>query len=437
MNSETSPLDEFRRLVTRRARQFPAQWEASRRLIEKSAFPSTIVRLLRLSQEGDVPSAIKESLRRALGQRQAPQLPDLDGESLRALTGLPPAKALRALCVFFELIPRPGAQWPVPALSGEEIERRIRVSANLFDLLRDDGAASVLDLGAGDLSFAGELVGQYLPALQRQNRPLILHCLDRLDSRSKLGSPLHPDQDRIRTLKEKLGTAFSFFSNQDMFDLRSLDKAGQLAPRYSIAACWAPATPTFAYEPARLPLPMIEEDLRRTKGTFRHIRFHGESALEVQHGDRTLLFPSWKFEIVGPLALLNLLRQRGSLCVLGAVDSQVFWELLAQLLDEPRYRPPGRLFTAANLREIFGEIYCVLDRLSIGDSIDLGELGALRRRFPRADGSASVSHAPPAFRYVRISRGATLAGIPASSTARRFRMMTEEVPPWFLTLIPG
>jgi hypothetical protein len=91
MNSETSPHDEFRRLVTRRARQFPAQWEASRRLIERSAFPSTIGRLLRLSQEGDVPSAIKESLRRALGQRQAPQLHDLDGESLKALTGLPPA----------------------------------------------------------------------------------------------------------------------------------------------------------------------------------------------------------------------------------------------------------------------------------------------------------------------------------------------------------
>jgi hypothetical protein len=437
MNSETDPLAEFRHCVNRRARQFSAQWEASKRLIEKTAFPSTITQLLRLSQEGNAPEAIKETLRRVLRQRATPRLQDFDSESLKALTGLPPAKALRALCVYFELIPRPGAHWPVPSLSSEEVERRIRASANPFELLRDDGAASVLDLGAGDLSFAAELAEQYSPELQRQNRRMILHCLDRLDPRSTLGAPLRPDPDRIRTLKKQLGPAFSYFSPQDMFSLRSLDEAGQLAPRYSLAVCWAPATPTFAYEPGRLPHSMIEADLHRTKGTFRRIRYQGESALEVRHGDRALLFPSWKFEIVGPVALLNLLRQRGSLCVLGAVDAQVFWELLAQLLDEPRYRPPGRLFTAASLPEIFGEIYRALDHLPIGDSINLAELGSLRRQFPPAGESASVSHVPAAFRYIRISRGATFPGTPASSTARKFHLMVEEVPPWFLTLVPA
>jgi hypothetical protein len=221
-----------------------------------------------------------------------------------------------------------------------------------------------------------------------------------------------------------------------MFDLRSLDEHGKLAPRYTIATCWAPATPTFAYEPARLSQSVIDEDLRRTKGSFRHTQFQGESALEVQHGDRALLFPSWKFEIAGPLALLNLLARRGSLCVLGSVDAQVFWEFLAQLLEDPRYRPQDQPFTSANLPEIFGEIHRTLDHLPIGDSINLADIGTLRHQYHFADPSASTNHSTDSFRYVRISRGATFPGIPASSTARKFSAMTEEAPPWFLTLIP-
>lgn len=114
MSPETNPLSEFRRLINRRARQFPKQWQNSKQLIEKSAFPSTVARLLHLSQEKDLPATIKESLHGVFGQKQAQRVQDLDGESLKALTGLPPAKALRALCVCFELIARPGSQWPVP-----------------------------------------------------------------------------------------------------------------------------------------------------------------------------------------------------------------------------------------------------------------------------------------------------------------------------------
>ena len=234
MSPETNPLAEFRRLINRRARQFPTLWEASKQLIEKSAFPSTDARLLRRSQEKDPPATIKESLRTVFGQKQAQRVQDLDGKSLKALTGFPPAKALRALCVFFELIARPGSQWPVPMMSSEEIEQRIRHTANPFDLLRYTEVASVLDLGAGDLSFASELVDLYVPEMQRQNRQLILHCLDRLDPHSKLGGPLHPEQDRLRMLQEKVGSTFAFFANQDMFDLRNLDEQGKLVPRYTI-----------------------------------------------------------------------------------------------------------------------------------------------------------------------------------------------------------
>jgi hypothetical protein len=222
-----------------------------------------------------------------------------------------------------------------------------------------------------------------------------------------------------------------------MFDLHPLEDRGVLARKYTIATCWAPATPTFAYDPGRLAQPIIEEELRLTMGKSRQTRYQGERALEVLHGDRALLFPPWKFDIVGPRALLNLLATRGLICVLGAVDNQVFWELLAQLLEDPRYRPRDLPFTIANIPEIFGEVFRTLNRLPIGDTIDLAEVGMLRHPPPEAESASPPDHMLRTFRYVRISRGATFPGMPASHTARQFSAMVEEATPWFLTLIPA
>jgi hypothetical protein len=269
-----------------------------------------------------------------------------------------------------------------------------------------------------------------------RHRDLIVHCLDRLHPHSKLGGPLHPERKRLQSLQQQLGTRFGFFSDQDMFDLRTLDDQGRLSPRYTIVSCWAPATPTFAYEPSRLSPSVIEEDLCRTKGSFRHTRFDGEQALEVHHGKRTLLFPSWKFDIAGPLALLNLLASRGSLCVVGAVDSQVFWEMLAQLLEDPSYRPADQPFTAENLPRIFGELHKALDRLPHGEPVSLADLATLRTHIPSHGKASDDDTSFVAFRYVQVRRGATFPGIPASSTARTFTSMAEEAPPWFLTLVP-
>ncbi|MBH0200022.1 MAG: hypothetical protein HP497_11495 [Nitrospira sp.] len=437
MSAEPSSLAEFRRLVSERARQFSTQWEASRQLIERQKFAATVSRLLQLVQQRDLPATVKEPLLKVFDRPQAQRVQDLNGEWLKTLTGFPPAKALRALCIFFDLVATPGSQWAIPAIASEEVELLIRRRANPFDLLHVVEPASLLDLGAGDLSFAGELVEYYGPELRRQRRQLLLHCIDRLDPGSQLGAPLHPSQERLRTLQQTDGVSFAFYGNQDMFDLRSLEERGLLAKRYAIATCWAPATPTFAYDPGRLARPIIEEELRRTMGASRQIRYQGERALEVLHGDRALLFPPWKFEIVGPRALLNLLATRGLLCVLGAVDNQVFWELLAQLLEDPRYRPRDRPFTAATIPEIFGDLYVALARLPIGDSVELSELGTLRQPLPTDTSSSSPNHTLGTFRYVRISRGATFPGIPASNTARQFSAMAEEVAPWFLTLIPA
>lgn len=438
MTVQSDPLAQFRSLVSRRAKHSPTQWEASRRLIENDHFLSTLERLRNLCREKDLPAAVQEQLRLAF-RPEAQRVQDLNGAALKVLTGLSPTKALRALCLYFDLVQHPASRWPIPGMSSEEIERGLRRTDNPFDLLLESDVASVLDLGAGDLSFASELADRYLPLLQQQNRQLILHCVDRLHPNSKLGGPLHPEQKRILALKERLGASFGFFGNQDMFQLSNLDDQGKIAPRYAIVACWAPATPTFAYEPTRLSASIIADHLRRTKGAFRYTRIDGEAALEVQHGERALLFPSWKFEILGPLALLNLLAHRGSLCVLGAVDAQVFWEILAQLLEDARYRPQNQPFTSENIPEIFGDIYRALNQLPIGESLDLADLETLRTRFPATEPSSAlnISDIPAySFRHIRIRRGATFRGVPASSTARKFSSMVEEVPPWFLTLVP-
>jgi hypothetical protein len=64
-------------------------------------------------------------------------------------------------------------------------------------------------------------------------------------------------------------------------------------------------------------------------------------------------------------------------------------------------------------------------------------VAALRRHYLESDAPPVLDGMAGHFRYVRISRGATFPGIPASSTARKFTSMTEEVPPWFITLVPA
>ncbi|HYR03421.1 MAG TPA: hypothetical protein VES58_08760 [Syntrophobacteria bacterium] len=436
--SEQDPIAEFRRMVNRAAHESGSKWEDSKRVHESAIFPVISQQLFQASQSAILQPAVKEALRQALNEGRASRMHELDGPGLKTLTGFPPSKAVRALCVYFGLIQGRAARWPVPEMSDEEIDRLLRPATNPFELLRQSPVASVLDLGAGDLSFACDLADQYVPVLQSQGRDLILHAVDRLDPASKLGGPLHPGQERIARLQKQPGLSFHFYGNQDMCDLHELDDAGKLAARYAIVTCWAPATPTFAYEPTRLSDAVITADLRRTKGAFRHIRYEGESALEVQHGERALIFPSWKFEIRGPLALLNLLARRGVVGILGAVDSQVFWELLAQLLEDPRYRPPDLPFTSSNLPDIFGEVYQRLTGLAIGEALSLADLTSLRTILPLPGRTAAqAEHKPCSFRQVLIRRGAVFPGLPASSTARRFSDMIEESPPWFMTLVPN
>jgi hypothetical protein len=436
MTSPAQVLADFRSQVTQLLQERDKEWEASRKLVETKQLAATLKRLIEEAHQVDLPVIIREAITLALGNSEATSIQDLPGPRLKELTGLPPTKALRALCVWFGILESPSSRWLTPSLQSEEIEVFALSHSNPFDLLLEANVASLLDLGTGDLSFATELVEQYVAPLQQQQRELILHGLDRLQPGSKLGGPLHPERERLNGLRSRTGLSFQFYGNQDMFNLGNLDQAGKLAPRYAVVSCWAPATPTFAYEPTRLSESVIAQDLHRTKGTFRRTHYSGEPALEVQHGGRALLFPSWKFEIRGPLALLDLMARRGFLCVLGAVDSQVFWEILAQLLDDARYRPSNQPFTSDNLPTIFGEIFEQLSRLVLGQTLNLSDNAVLRRQIPRVLSLLPAQDPFYRFRYIQIRRGASFPGIPASSTARRFSGMVEESPPWMLVLVP-
>ena len=100
---------------------------------------------------------IRVAITLALGNSEAARIQDLPGPRLKELTGLPPTKAVRALCVWFGIVEGPTSQWPVTSLRSEEIEAFAHSHFNPFDLLLDVDVASLLDLGAGDLSLATEL----------------------------------------------------------------------------------------------------------------------------------------------------------------------------------------------------------------------------------------------------------------------------------------
>jgi hypothetical protein len=436
MDVNPNELAEFRRQVAAARSAHGEQWEASRRLVEPNRLPGTLHALRETITASPWSLAIKEAVAAALNKTHLSQSGELSAESLRQLTGLPAIKAIRALCLLLDLVSRQPTFDSIPALSPAEVEALVRKHDNPFDLLLASPTPSILDLGAGDLAFADELAAHYGPPLLQRGIPFVLHCVDRLDPASRLGGPLHPEASRLARLQQNPALNFRYVGDQNMFNLDELDRTHVLLRRYSIVTCWGPATPTFAYEPSRLADAIIQADLRRTKGEFRTVSFDREQALEVSHQGRFLLFPPWKFDIRGPLCLLRLMAGRGSLCILGAVDAQVFWEILAQLLEEPRARPTDRLFTPETLSEAFGDLYRQLSNLPIGRVLDLGEISRLRTAIPSAGTAPDQNASCSRFRHVRVRRGAWFDGMPASSTARLFSHMTEEAPPWFVTLVP-
>jgi hypothetical protein len=408
-------------------------WSASRRLVAPALACQTVQRLRAALAGSALEPGLRDSLSAVLLPGETGGLRGISGETLRELTGLNPTKAVRNLCLFFDL-DNMGKASEVSALTQLEIEAVVRGSENPFDLLLNADVASLVDFGAGDLTFEEQLVERYLPGLESLEKDFILHCQDRLDPETGFGTLVRVAQDRLERLRRHPSPRlqFHFFARQDMFEMTEQAVA---CDRYTIAVCNSPASPTFAYEPTRFSEGAIARHLRETKGDHRRRSLRGHEVLEVTHGGEVLTFPAWKFDIYGPLMLLDLLSRSGKLCVLSAVDTEVFWELLAQLLPEDSARPRDVFFTAENVGKYFGETHERLSRLAIGERMVLPQV---RVDLPRVLFSKETETIRRyTFRYVEVRRGALFPGVPAGTTAHVFEKMTRETAPWFLTLVPA
>lgn len=423
---------QLRRLLKESKSAHPVAWESARKLVHRSRLAHTLDELVERIRRSPLPSTLREGLVAGLGTTPA-STGGIDQARLKELTGFPPTKAIRALCVYFALVREeaPSSLGPAP----HDVEAFVQQNPSPYDLLLQVEKPSLLDLGAGDLSFEEELLDHYLAALQQNGKTLTLHAQDRLQPGSQLGGAYHADPERLRRFARYSpdDLQFRFWGGVDMMDLSSHP---HLLAWYTMVTCHAPATPAFAYEPTRLSPATIHAHLTGTKGEYRTVRVHGEEALEVMHRGKRLTFPAWKFVIQGPLALLNLAARRGALGVLAAIDDEVFWEILAQLVEDPGMRPTDVVFTPDVLPEIFGQVHQALSSLKVGERCNLSDVTPLRQTMPGGTTSRERKPGPYRFRFVEIRRGAVFPGMPAGSTARQFRHMSEEVPPWHLVLVP-
>src|SRR5881409_585858 len=201
---------EFRGRLNRSRETNQEAWDLSRRLVRPSSLQATLKQLAEAIRASSLPPSVRDALLSGLCDGTADRMQALPGDTLRQLTGLSPTKAVRALCVLFGL-----ARRSAPADSGStftpaQIEQFVRGCANPFDLLLAAEAASLLDLGAGDLSFAAELAELYRPRLRQSNKGLTLHCVERLRPGSTLGGRLHVGQDRLERLRHFPSAGFHF-----------------------------------------------------------------------------------------------------------------------------------------------------------------------------------------------------------------------------------
>ena len=425
-------LAEFRKRLREVVENDREAWAASRHLVAPSIACDTIKRLEMAVAGSSLDPGVRDELLRLLLPHENAEGRAIPDDALRRLTGLNPTKAIRNLCLLLGVGVADHAE-PVSMMTQEAIEAAVRNKENPFDLLLDADHASLVDYGAGDLTFEEELVERYVDAVARLSRDLTLHALDRLDPRDEFSALVRAGKERLNRLRRHPSPhlKFKFFGNQDMLDLTAW-RTG--CSRYTVAVCHSPASPTFAYEPSRISPQAIQARLRETKGDFRRTMVGGREVLEVLHRGERLTFPAWKFDIYGPLALLDLLSRKGKLCILGAVDMEVFWEILSQLLPDEQARPRDVIFTAENVQKFFGSAYERLLNLAVGEQTVLRDI---RQDLPRVLGAERERGETYGFRYVQIRRGAVFPGVPAGRTARVFGQMTTEAAPWFLTLVPA
>ncbi|HTK87484.1 MAG TPA: hypothetical protein VL329_07120, partial [Nitrospiraceae bacterium] len=145
-------------------------WESSTKLVGHASIDATLTRLAQAIQASDQSTELKEMLVRSLPGQLSGTIHQAQGRSLKQLTGLPTTKAVRALCLLFGLAGPAKDSAPCSSWPPMQIEAFLRSHRNPYDLLLDIDVPSLLDLGAGDLSFAVELADRYVPRFEQRQR---------------------------------------------------------------------------------------------------------------------------------------------------------------------------------------------------------------------------------------------------------------------------
>jgi len=434
MDNQTLDIQEFRTRIKAIRESSPQHWEASRKLMAPESLAATLPVLIQSIQQASLVPSLQKRLLEVV-QQFGQQIKSREiHQALKELTGLPPTKAIRALIVWGVLAIGKKDEGGGEDLSTEELEHCLREGRNPYDILLQSPAPSLLDIGAGDLTFEQELVDRYIPQLRAHNTMLRLHAFDRLTPGSRVGGVYHKNRDREQYLKsfpaEEL--KYQFWGGVDIEQFGQVKGALR---RYTMCTCHAPANPTFAYEPNRVERKLIHDYLRATRGESRLSRYEGELVLEVSHREQELTFPPWKFDIIGPVTLLKCMTQRSRVGVLSAIDDEVFWELLSQILGDDQFRPRNQIFIKENIPEIFGDVYTALTSLPIDGRIELSKVAKLRDPMPFGTTHLEKTSVSSKFRYVEIRRGALWEGIPNSFTAKQFSQMKEESTPWWVIFL--
>ena len=107
-------------------------WELTRKLVEPRSLPATLEQLTERIHQSSCQPAIKEKLLAALSSPgNTSSKSNVHADRLKELTGLPATKAIRVLCLYFNLVEQ-GSQRD-DTFDPQELEDFVRTHTNPYD----------------------------------------------------------------------------------------------------------------------------------------------------------------------------------------------------------------------------------------------------------------------------------------------------------------
>ncbi len=148
-SSHKNALSQFRHQVKQAKQEHTLGWELTRKLVEPRSLPATLEQLIERIPQSSCQPAIQEMLLAALpSPGNTSSKSNVHADRLKELTGLPATKAIRVLCLYFDLVDQESQR--DDTFDPQELEDFVRTHTNPYDWLLKIGVPSLLDLGAGD-----------------------------------------------------------------------------------------------------------------------------------------------------------------------------------------------------------------------------------------------------------------------------------------------